>query len=229
MARKSLRPSGGAASRSSSKRPTPSESALETAVPAKRAKRQSTTKSTPKKSSHFKHDPTDSEMEDVESSDDGESADYEESAGASASDEDIEPDFEEDEEEEMPPRSRGRAKQSSSKDGAGKKANSKTKGSSELWRPGVKTGLGPGTQVVIKKPKAREAGDTPFTDDTIHPNTMHFLEDLAANNDRQWLKSELLHLPLPLPASNFDFLGFSHQSMMSAHHLQLLVCVSQVE
>jgi len=56
----------------------------------------------------------------------------------------------------------------------------------ELWKPGAK--LAPGTQLIIKKPKAREAGDTPYEDETIHPNTMLFLKDLAANNDRQWLK-----------------------------------------
>lgn len=68
-------------------------------------------------------------------------------------------------------------------------AGSRSQGQ-ELWRPGVKTGLGPGTQVVIKKPKARAAGKTPYKDETIHPNTMLFLADLKANNDRQWLKSE---------------------------------------
>jgi hypothetical protein len=62
----------------------------------------------------------------------------------------------------------------------------------ELWKPGAK--LAPGTQLIIKKPKAREAGATPFTDDTIHPNTMLFLKDLAANNDRQWLKRMLSNL-----------------------------------
>lgn len=40
----------------------------------------------------------------------------------------------------------------------------------ELWKPGAK--LAPGTQVIIKKPKARDAGDTPYADETIHPNTM---------------------------------------------------------
>jgi hypothetical protein len=65
--------------------------------------------------------------------------------------------------------------------------------SKDLQRPGVKTGLGPGTVVVTKRPKAREAGGTPYTDDTIHLNTMLFLGDLAANNNREWLKSECLH------------------------------------
>lgn len=58
----------------------------------------------------------------------------------------------------------------------------------ELWRPGVTTGLGPGTQVVIKKPKPRAVGATPYTNATIHPNTLLFLADLARHNDRAWLK-----------------------------------------
>jgi hypothetical protein len=49
--------------------------------------------------------------------------------------------------------------------------------------------MGPGTQIVMKKPRARSPGDTLYTDETIHPNTMLFLKDLAANNNRQWLKS----------------------------------------
>lgn len=59
----------------------------------------------------------------------------------------------------------------------------------ELWRPGVSTGVAPGTEVIIKKPKARPAGKTPYTPGRIHPNTLLFLGDLRRNNDRQWLKS----------------------------------------
>lgn len=61
----------------------------------------------------------------------------------------------------------------------------------ELWKAGVKTGLGPGKQVIIKKPKARPAGKTPYVDEFLHPNTFHFLADLKANNQRAWLKSKL--------------------------------------
>jgi hypothetical protein len=64
----------------------------------------------------------------------------------------------------------------------------------ELWKSGAK--LAPGTQLIIKKPKAREAGDTPYTDETVHPNTMMFLKDLAANNERQWLKCKSTTLPV---------------------------------
>lgn len=62
----------------------------------------------------------------------------------------------------------------------------------ELWREGVKTGLGPGKEVFIKKPKARDAGDVPYQDHTVHPNTMLFLEDLEKNNERAWLKGNAL-------------------------------------
>ncbi len=60
----------------------------------------------------------------------------------------------------------------------------------ELWRPGVKTGLEPGEAVFIKLPKARDAGSTPYKEDTVHPNTMAFLKDLKKNNDREWLKGK---------------------------------------
>lgn len=60
----------------------------------------------------------------------------------------------------------------------------------ELWREGVRAGLEPGQEVIIAKPKAREAGKIPYQDETLHPNTRLFLIDLATNNDRQWLKGE---------------------------------------
>lgn len=58
----------------------------------------------------------------------------------------------------------------------------------ELWREGVRTGLGPGKEVFIPKPKARDAGDVAYRDETLHPNTRLFLLDLAENNEREWLK-----------------------------------------
>ncbi|KAF3008764.1 hypothetical protein E8E13_010251 [Curvularia kusanoi] len=74
----------------------------------------------------------------------------------------------------------------------------------ELWKPGAK--LEPGTQLIIKKPKAREAGTTPYTESTIHPNTMLFLKEIKENNDRQWLK---LHDPdYRVAVQDFnDFIG----------------------
>jgi hypothetical protein len=77
--------------------------------------------------------------------------------------------------------------------------------SQDLLKPGVKTGLGPGTQIVIRKPKARVAGDTRYSDDTIHPNTMLFLGDLAANNEREWLKGKSSQIfPLVLCTDGMD-------------------------
>lgn len=58
----------------------------------------------------------------------------------------------------------------------------------ELWREGVRTGLGPGKEVFIPKPRARDAGDVAYRDETLHPNTRLFLLDLAENNEREWLK-----------------------------------------
>jgi len=63
----------------------------------------------------------------------------------------------------------------------------------ELWRPGVKAGLGPGKQVFIEKPKPRGDGGIKYEPRRIHPNTMSFLGDLRENNDREWLKSECVY------------------------------------
>jgi hypothetical protein len=60
----------------------------------------------------------------------------------------------------------------------------------ELWREGVKTGLGPGKQVFIERPKPRGDGGIKYVPGRIHPNTMAFLADLKQNNDREWLKCE---------------------------------------
>jgi hypothetical protein len=168
-------------------------------VASKRARRQSSTKTTPVKSQHFNHGSSEEEEEasNVESPEehtsDYEDQDIEESA-QSASDEPDESDYSSLAGSKKTP-SRGQSQKkagNSSNRGAMTKSEGKktTLSSKDLLRHGVKTGLGPGTQVVIRKPKAREAGSTPYTDDTIHPNTMLFLSDLAANNDRQWLKSE---------------------------------------
>ncbi|KAK4905533.1 hypothetical protein LTR66_017800, partial [Elasticomyces elasticus] len=62
-------------------------------------------------------------------------------------------------------------------------------GKQDLWREGVKTGLGPGKAVYIEKPKARGDGGIKFVPQKIHPNTLEFLRDLKKNNDRVWLKA----------------------------------------
>lgn len=59
----------------------------------------------------------------------------------------------------------------------------------DLWREGVKTGLGPGKQVFIEKPKARGDGGIKYVPERIHPHTFEFLRDLKKNNDRTWFKA----------------------------------------
>lgn len=91
----------------------------------------------------------------------------------------------------------------------------------ELWREGVKTGLGPGTQVIIKKPKARPAGSTPYRDETIHPNTLLFLKDLKANNERQWLKSKFM-IPCATLCSLVVVSWWKRRDLSSfTHHLRV--------
>jgi Conserved hypothetical protein (DUF2461) len=81
----------------------------------------------------------------------------------------------------------------------GGKAQSESKSAKDLVRPG-KTGVAPGTQVWIKKSKTRNPGDTPYEDHTVHSNTMEFLRDLAANNNREWLKCEYQNMFSFIPA-----------------------------
>lgn len=133
-----------------------------------------------------------SETTEAESAIEREGSGYEdedESASGISSPPQSEGDDEDEEEyasaEETPrKRKRGRAGQTGAN---GAKSSKPVKGH-ELWRPGVKTGLAPGEALFIKLPQAREAGKTPYKDDTIHPNTLTFLEELKENNDREWLK-----------------------------------------
>lgn len=159
----------------------------------KRLSTGSTVKSTAKKSKYFEGSDTDESASDV----DGDSGSvYEE--GAAHDDEDSAIDeeaFEEESEEEKPKRrERGRpsgsakSKQQDADNVTEDSPPSKTAKAKELWREGVKTGLGPGKEVFIKKPKPRDLGGIDYKDDTIHPNTMLFLKDLKENNERQWLK-----------------------------------------
>lgn len=153
------------------------------------AKRAKTIKSTPTKSQYFKRTkrskPSDDDEETSSSSGSVEEASEfgDESEGSPSSEGD---DDEYDQESDDAPKSRTKAKP---KKAATFSPAIRTK-SNELWREGVKTGLGPGNEVIIKKPKARPAGKTPYQDETIHPNTLLFLKDLKANNERQWLKSK---------------------------------------
>lgn len=203
MARKPKAQASAIAAKDSTKRQTPPPA---TTSLAKRPKRQNTSKPAATKSEYFSHESSEDEVEDEESA--VESPGFESSELDSMPDEDEledesnaseeEEDFDENLKRSRRPASTKRDPIKAGSKKSGGKATQSTK--SELWRPGVPTSLEPGTQVVIKKPKARDAGKTPYTQNTIHPNTLLFLEDLAANNDRGWLKSE------SLLASNFTII-----------------------
>lgn len=168
MARKSERLSSISAATSGHKR-TASSTTLE-GTEGKKVKGQ---KVTPTKSQYFKHGGDDSDAEPMSSdTPNDEASDFDDEDGnASSSEEAGDDDYDNDEE---------RPQKSSQRKG------------NELWRQGVKAGLGPGKQVIIKKPQARKPGKTPYSNETIHPNTLLFLKDLKANNDREWLKSKFL-------------------------------------
>lgn len=195
MARKSQRLSAGTASIAT---PAHKRAASNTSLPGTDTKKSKTKKATPTKSQYF---PKAANEQDQDLSEDNANEDEDEdfssapeddlSAYGSAADSEHGDDDEDDndgeyESEIEEPKSR--RKSTSKKSGA--ITSTKSSGGGELWREGVKTGLGPGQQVIIKKPKARPAGKMPYSDDTIHPNTLLFLKDLKGNNNREWLKSE---------------------------------------
>ncbi|CAG8025032.1 unnamed protein product [Penicillium salamii] len=145
-------------------------------------------RSTTSKSKYFEAEDSDPDSEpDSESGESGgESAEsvYEEAKDESSSADEAEPEELSESEEDTKKPTRGKKPATGNTNALKKK---------ELWREGVKVDLEPGQEVVIAKPKARDAGDTPYEDETLHPNTRLFLIDLAANNDRQWLKGASYH------------------------------------
>ncbi|KAK2736341.1 hypothetical protein FQN57_000791 [Myotisia sp. PD_48] len=119
------------------------------------------------------------------------------SAEGSITSQDAEESFEKDEDTDFGVRSDGKIKKP--RDSTATKTKNKARmnantsehtalAGKELWREGVKTGLGPGKEVFIKIPGPRDDGGIPYTDNTLHPNTLLFLKDLKNNNDRGWLK-----------------------------------------
>ena len=142
---------------------------------------------TPKRSPYFEHGSS-SEV-DSESVEDEASGYEDEDASASLASSPSESESEDgrDESEDDAPKKKQGRKIAIKKANGVAITNGGTNGS-EQWRPGVKVSAAPGEAVYIKLPKARRPGKTPYQDDTIHPNTLLFLKDLRANNDREWLK-----------------------------------------
>ena len=176
--------------------PRPSSSNVTPARQSKRLKSSPITKTTPKKSPYFEH-PTseesevDSELEREESGyedDDASAVSSPPSSDAESEAESEEYNSEDDERPKRGKKNRARKIMTTTKHNVAKTTNSTGQKGSELWRPGVKSTLAPGEAVFIKLPKARSAGSTPYTPTSIHPNTLLFLSDLRANNDREWLK-----------------------------------------
>jgi hypothetical protein len=188
MPRRSAKQAKAPAGRSSSKRPASPKAG----TPIRQSKR---AKATPAKSSYFEHNSDEEDIEEAsefgEDAEGGQESAYDDVEAkitpSPSTDSDIEPDESNGKDEK--PHKKGQPKK-----GVLMAIRGVTK-DKDLWKPGAK--LPPGTQVIIKKPKARGVGDTPYTDETIHPNTMLFLKDLAANNDRAWLKSKLVQCPRP--------------------------------
>lgn len=139
-------------------------------------------KSTTSKSKYFEAEDSEEESESNESEEESSESVYEEEKGNQSSTDEAEPEEPSDSEEDTKkPSARGQRRVSTA-------SNPNALKGKELWREGVKADLAPGQEIVIAKPKARDAGKTPYQDETLHPNTRLFLIDLADNNDRQWMK-----------------------------------------
>ncbi|KAK0282268.1 hypothetical protein LTR35_000675 [Friedmanniomyces endolithicus] len=173
MARKSERLSTGTRSGAAHKRV-----ASTTAIPRSEAKRPKTKKATPTKSQHFRadEDAEDEEGEPSSGDDDIDSAFDDDGDASSSEAEPVDDDFNSGSEDKPKQRKKPAPRKTARNPGAASA------------HEGQETSLEPGTQLIIRKPKARPAGKTPYGDSTIHPNTLLFLKDLAANNNREWLK-----------------------------------------
>lgn len=147
----------------------------------------SAVRSTSKKSKYF----DESDSEDPESdADSGSAYEGEEGNSGDPSSPELESEASDVEDEDKPQqKGRGRASIAKRKNkDAGEDDDQDRTVPGDLWKEGVRAGLGPGREVFIKKPKARDLGGIEYRDETIHPNTLLFLTDLKENNERQWLK-----------------------------------------
>ncbi|KAJ5731604.1 uncharacterized protein N7483_006112 [Penicillium malachiteum] len=205
MPRRSSRPGPTEAPGSAKSAPKRRASARLSATPSevKRVKSNSalSAKSTSKKSKYFKPEssaePEESPSESETGGDSDSGSAYEEKESGSESSPTPESEVEEEaesesalesdgEEESSKPKTKSKQTQRRGRADSGSTGAPKAK---ELWRVGVRTGLEPGEEVIFTKPKARGTGGIPYEDETLHPNTKLFLQDLAENNDRQWLKA----------------------------------------
>ncbi|KAI9737924.1 MAG: hypothetical protein M1834_009294 [Cirrosporium novae-zelandiae] len=173
-------------SSASKKRGQPSS----TSTPQRQSKRlrasDRTTKSSTNsftKSKYFEDNNSQSSDKESKVEDEDEESGYEEAGGAGSPPQSESSDAnDEDTEEEV------KAEKKRHRNSKSKSTPQQTSKGRELWRTGVKTGLGPGKEVFIKLPKARSPGKVLYKDNMIHPNTMLFLGELGDNNEREWFK-----------------------------------------
>ena len=140
-------------------------------------------KTTPKKSKYFEA----SDDEDEPSSSEASESGYEDADASATEVSEPATETEDDYESEEDVKPKKKAVRKFTGGGAGI-VSKVVEGGKDLWREGVKAGLGPGKQVFIEKPKPRSDGGIKYVPHRIHPNTMAFLADLKKNNDREWLK-----------------------------------------
>lgn len=158
---------------------------------------------TPKKSKYFEAADSDDESTEDATSDDGEASGYEDEEAEDEDDSPSDPPSESEDEDESeeaakPKRRKGGKQAGSTPASMGK--------SSQLWREGVKAGLGPGKQVFIAKPKPRGDGGVKYVPGRIHPNSSKSKEpfrSLARSNDGSkknggttWLSERFLFVML---------------------------------
>lgn len=144
----------------------------------------------PKKSKYFEHlsDDEDEVEEEAGEQQDSESG-YEDEVASEVPSSDSASEEEEDEYDSEEDKKRSKRGPKAKTKGKQKESEHVLAGKNDLWREGVKTGLGPGKQVYIEKPKARGDGGIQYVPERLHPNTLEFLKDLKKNNDRMWLKA----------------------------------------
>lgn len=168
-------------------------------------------RATPTKSKYFE-DPDSEDLGDDETQDDAETSGYEDQDDASltsepASSETDEDDYDSSERDSKRKKAKPAARKGKAGTGLISAVTNTLSKAKDLWRPGVSTGLGPGKQVFIEKPKPRGDGGIKYEPGKIHPNTMEFLKDLKNNNDREWLKSKHNR---SLPISHFMIVLSQH-------------------
>jgi hypothetical protein len=144
-------------------------------------KERSTGKSTPTKSKYFQESGSEADNDGAAEDDDEESGygddGVSETEDASSGEVETEDDYDSEESDKARRRkpSRGAKNNGGIIRGVQSAVDAVIEKGSELWREGVRTGLGHGKEVIIAKPKPRSDGGIAYVPSKIHPNTMAFV------------------------------------------------------